>query len=91
MYVHVYTMYVHGTQTSFIENLNRGRDPAKWEGRYSRLGGVTQCCGVLSSELVWHLGIISTHAVVAMARYSSRQLIILSISARVCLAFRSRV
>ncbi len=82
------------TQTSFIEisiEAGNARDPAKWEGRYSRLGGVTQCCGVVSSELVWHLGIISTHAVVTMACFNSHQLIVLLISARVCLAFRSRV
>ncbi len=70
------------------KNLNRGRDAAKWEGCYSSLCGFTLWFGVLCSELVQHLGIISTHTVTAIAHYITCWLIILSIRLLLSLAFR---
>ncbi len=53
-------------QASFIKKLNKGRDPAKWEVRYSRLSGFKGGSGVPFLELL-HLA-ISTHAVILLAR-----------------------
>ncbi len=74
------------TQTSFIEiSIEAGILRSGKRAIHASVG--------LSNAvvLVWHLGIISTHAVIAIAHYSTRQLTIRSVRSRVCLAFRSRV
>jgi hypothetical protein len=57
---------------SWPNELKQGRDPAKWEGLYSRLSGSRCSSGAPYLVLVWQLVIISTHAVNVGAHDISR-------------------